>query len=112
MADEDELGLLLDQPDESDENSAAAAEALVADTERRTQAWLAARDAATATEGFDLDITSGLTGEKVAVKILEKDKKTRGVEKMDTMKGLMDLHDDCDWLIQNYESRKAERPSA
>ena len=25
--------------DESDENSAAAAEALVADTERRTQAW-------------------------------------------------------------------------
>ena len=38
------------QPDESDENSAAAAEALVADTERRTQAWLAApaRDADTA----------------------------------------------------------------
>eukprot|EP01045_Picozoa_sp_COSAG04_P032571 COSAG04_NODE_6427_length_1328_cov_0.995118_3_plen_170_part_01 len=55
------------KPDESDENSAAAAEALVADTERRTQAWLAARDEATAAQqAFDLDITSGLTGAKVA----------------------------------------------
>ena len=52
------------QPDESDENSAAAAEALVVDTERRTRAWLAARDAEAA--AFDLDITSGLTGAKVA----------------------------------------------
>merc|ERR1719359_2557417 len=40
---------------------------------------------------------------------LEKEKKLRSVEQMDTFKALADLHKDCDWLLQNYDGRKEAR---
>merc|ERR1719171_26594 len=40
---------------------------------------------------------------------LGKEKKLRSVEQMDTMKALMDLHEDCDWLLENYAGRKEAR---
>merc|ERR1719263_2245610 len=37
------------------------------------------------------------------------EKKSRSEELMDTKQYLAEVHEDCDWLLQNYETRKEAR---
>merc|ERR1719409_2236643 len=40
---------------------------------------------------------------------LQKEKKSRSDESLEAQKYLADLHSDCDWLAQNYDTRKEAR---
>jgi len=40
---------------------------------------------------------------------LEEESKVKMTENMHTMESLKDIHLDCDWLLQNFDTRKEAR---
>merc|ERR1719191_957010 len=52
---------------------------------------------------------AALAGKEEELHKLSTEQKSRSTELMDAKKYLAELHEDCDWLLENYETRKEAR---
>merc|ERR1719321_1223383 len=79
-----------------------------AQKEYETMVMDAAEKRAVDTKTIKQKEAANAEAEEILLK-LEKDKKSRVEEQMDTFAALGDLNKDCDFVLQNYEQRKEAR---
>jgi DNA repair exonuclease SbcCD ATPase subunit len=69
----------------------------------------AAAEKRTTDSGAVQEKQAALAGKEEELHKLTTEQKSRQTELMDAKKMLAELHEDCDWLLQNYETRKEAR---